>query len=356
MKRCRNCWTDNLDSAERCKKCGVPLNNKSWLNNENFRLDTRAVVGGLITAVILSVIGYFMFGASNTFAFGMFPIPFVGGCVTTVLAYRKEADTNNSLLNSLATGVIIGISVVVGVYAAGDLAGTTIEPIIFMWIPSLAALSFFGGILGNFINIAIENGKKSTITITAILITVIALTGYGIYQFELYASYENGVNGLSYDLDFIDIIQPEADAYLTAPYTTSEQRMSNLKSAEVKYGRMVNITNDAKPQSSEMIGNSSSSIREEYAQAMGQYLQLKHQYCTEMYMGIQSEINGNITDAQEHYQNAQNLIPQIQSQNTQITIIINKDSSFKEYITGRIDEVKHVTEMHKSENMTFYIG
>jgi hypothetical protein len=357
MKRCRNCWTDNPDSAERCQKCGVPLNNKSWLNNENFRLDIRAVIGGLVTAVILSVIGYFMFGASNTFAFGMIPIPFAAGCVTTVLAYRKEANTSNSLLNSMVTGFIIGISVVAGIYAAGDyLAGITMDPLILIWIPSLAALTFLGGKLGTVINVAIENGKKSTILIATILITVIALAGYGIYQFELYASYDNGAYGLSYDLDFMDIIQPEADAYLIAPYNASEQRINNLKIAKVKYERMVNISNAAKPQSDEMIGNSSSSIREEYAKAMGQYLQLKHQYCTEMYTGIQSEINGNAENAQKHYQNAQNLIPQIQSQNAQILVIINKDQSFKSYITGKIDEAKEYTEAHKAENMTFYLG
>ena len=107
MKRCRNCWTDNPDSAERCKKCGVPLNNKSWLNNENFRLDIQAVVGGLIIAVILSVICYYLWGASITLAFGLIAIPFVGGCVTTVLAYRKKANTNNSILNASIAGFII---------------------------------------------------------------------------------------------------------------------------------------------------------------------------------------------------------------------------------------------------------
>ena len=232
---------------------------------------------------------------------------------------------------------------------------STTSVFIFILAPACALWAFFGGTLGGVINVAIEKGKKSTILIVSVLIITLAFIGYGIYEFGLYTHYDNGAYVSAYELDFVDIIQPEADAYLSAPYTTSEQRISNLKSAEVKYERMVNITNAAKPQTDEMIGNSSSSIREEYAQAMGQYLQLKHQYVTEMYMGIQSEINGNIEDAQKHYQNAKNLIPQIQIQNTQITIIINKDSSFKEYITGKINEAKKWSERDKAQNMTMEI-
>ncbi|MCE7700150.1 MAG: hypothetical protein K8E24_015420, partial [Methanobacterium paludis] len=325
MKRCRNCWTDNPDSAERCQKCGVPLNNKSWLNNENFRFDLKAVLGGILTAFVLFVICNDLWGFSNTATLGLIPIPFISGCVTSILAYKKEANTTNSLLNSLAAGFIIGVIFVMGIYIAGDLENTTMSAFFLILAPACAIWTLLGGMLGNVINVAIENGKKSTILIATILISVLALIGYGIYQFELYASYDNGAYGLSYDLDFMDIIQPEADTYLSTPYNNSEQRMNNLKSAKVKYERMINITNAAKPQSDEMIGNSSSSIKEEYAQAMGQYLQLKHQYCTEMYNGIQSEINGDVEDAQKHYQNAKNLIPQIQSQNAQITVIINKD-------------------------------
>ena len=356
MKRCKNCWTDNPDTAERCQKCGRSLNNETWWNNKKFRLDIRAVIWGILTAVILSVTAYYLFGASNTFLWGLFIIPFVSGCVTTVLAYRKETNNNNAILNSLVTGIIIGVIVVMGATIALHSVRTTIEPIALMWIPSIAIIALLGGLLGSIINTAIENGKKSAVIITAVLIGAIALGGYGIYQFELNASYDNGAYVLSLELDFMDIIQSEADAYLNAPYTTPPQRLSNLKNAEVKYERLVNITNAAKPQSDEMIGNSSSSVKEEYAVAMGAYLQLKHNYCTEMYKGIQAEISGNAAEAQKHYQNAQNLIPQIQSQNNQITVIINKDPSFQQYITGTRDEAKRNVERHKSENMTYYMG
>jgi hypothetical protein len=89
-----------------------------------------------------------------------------------------------------------------------------------------------------------------------------------------------------------------------------------------------------------MIGNSSSSIEKEYALALNQYLQLKRNYCMEMYTGIQLEINGNIKEAEKHYQNAEGLIPKIQSQNDQITAIVNKDPSFKNYITEKRNEAK----------------
>ncbi len=351
MKRCKNCWTDNPDTAERCQKCGRSLD-ETWWKNKKFRLYPQAIISGLLTTAVLFAVGSYLFGVSNTFGFGFFPIPFISGCVATVLAYRKEADTNNSLLNSLAMGIILSICVIVGTIVAAGLVDASLNPVILIMIFPVTIATLIGGGLGTVINTAIENGRRSTITIISILICVIALGGYGAYQLSLNGHYENGAYVLSYELDFMDIIQPEADVYLNA----SQQRLSNLKNAEVKYGRLVNITNAAKPQSDEMIGNSSSSIKQEYADAMGMYLQLRHNYCLEMYQGIQSEINGNMGEAKKHYQNAEKLIPQIQSQKDQITTIINKDSSFKQYIVGISNMAKRDVERHKSENMTFYMG
>lgn len=284
-----------------------------------------------------------------------FPIPFISGCVVTVLAYRKEANANNSLLNSLAVGIILSICVIVGTIVAAGLVDASLDPVILIMIFPVIIATLMGGGLGNVINAAIEKGRGSTITIIAILICVIALGGYGAYQLSLNNHYDNGAYVLYYELDFMDIIQSDADAYLNASYTTSKQRISNLKDAGIRYERMVNITNVAKPQSDEMIGNSSSSVRQEYANAMGIFLQLRHNYCVEMYQGIQSEINGNTVEAQNHYQNAEKLIPQIQSQNDQIMIIIDKDPSFQQYIVGKRNQAKRNVEKHKSENMTYDI-
>ena len=356
MKRCTNCWTDNPDDAVRCKKCGRVLG-ESWSHNKNYRLYWRAIAGGLVVGSILAAIGYYLFGSSNTFAFGMIPIPFIVGCVTTVLAYKMESDLNNSIFNALAAGVIIGFAVVISIYGIAASLGASAPPImIIILIPALAMWTFFGGILGVIINVAIANGRKSTLIISAILITSLALIGYGAYQFELTCNYDNGAYGSAYELDFIDTIQLEADAYLNAPYNTSKERLSNLNNAKVKYERMVNITVAAQPQVDEMIGNSSSSIKKEYALALDQYLQLKHGYCLEMYTGIQLEIKGNTAEAQKHYHNAEALIPKIQSQNKQIDAIINKDPSFKSYITEKRDEAKRNSKAHSSENMTFYMG
>lgn len=356
MKRCRNCWTDNPDSAEHCKKCGKPLD-ESWLHNKNFRVCWEAVAGGLITAAVLFVICYSLYGASNTFAFGMIPIPFIAGCVTTIIAYRKETDTSNSILNALFTGFLIGCGFVIIIFSLAASMDTSAPPaLIFIYIPALAAWTLVGGVLGSIINVAVENGKKSTIIIATIIIAAVALIGYGIHEFEVSSSYDNGAYVSANFLDYLDIIQSDADTYLNASYITPEERLSNLKNAEVKYDRMVNITNAAKPQVDEMRGNSSSDAEEEYAQAMETYLQLKHDYCTEMYLGIQSEINGNTKDAEKHYQNAQNLTPKIQDQNNQITQTINKDQTFKQYITGIINKAQNDVGMHKSENMTFYLG
>jgi hypothetical protein len=72
-----------------------------------------------------------------------------------------------------------------------------------------------------------------------------------------------------------------------------------------------------------------------------------------MYTGIQLEIKGNTKEAQKHYQNAEALIPKIQSQNKQIDAIINKDPSFKSYITEKRDDAKRCVYASKAENMTF---
>lgn len=355
MKRCKNCWTDNPDTAERCQKCGRSLD-ETWWKNKKFRLYPQAIISGLLTTAVLFAAGSYLFGISNTFGFGFFPIPFISGCVATVLAYRKEANANNSLLNSLAVGIILSICVIVGTIVAAGLVDASLNPVILIMIFPVIVATLIGGGLGNVINIAMEKGRGSTITIIAILICVIALGGYGAYQLSINGHYENGAYVLSYELDFMDIIQSEADAYLNASYTTPQQRLSNLKNAEVKYERLVNITDAAKPQSDEMIGNSSSSVRQEYADAMGIYLQLRRNYCTEMYHGIRAEINENTAEAQKHYRDAQNLIPQVQSQKDQITTIINKDSSFKQYLAGILNMAKRDVGRHKSENMTFYMG
>ncbi|MBP2045307.1 hypothetical protein [Methanobacterium aggregans] len=352
MKRCTNCWTDNPDDAERCQKCGRVFD-ESWSHNKNYRLYWRAIGGGLVVGSIMAIVGYFLFGASNTLAYGMISIPFVVGCIGTVLSYREEADSTNSLVNALAAGLIVGCAVVMGLFGFAFFSGDTAPVMMVILIPGLAIWALFGGILGTVINAAIESGKKSTITITVILIASIALIVYGAYMFNVNANYENGAYGSMYDLNFVDIIQPEADAYLNAPYNTSEERLSNLNKAKVKYERMLNITVGTQPQVDEMIGNSTSSIKKEYALAMGQYLQLKHDYCLEMYTGIQSEINGDTAEAQKHYKNARNLIPKIQSQNDQIKAIINKDQSFKNYITEKRDDAKKYSGRHSSENMTF---
>ena len=172
-------------------------------------------------------------------------------------------------------------------------------------------------------------------------------------MFNVNANYENGAYVSLCDLDLVDVIQPEADAYLNAPYNSSEERLSNLNNAKVKYESMLNITIADQPQVDEMIGNSSSSVKKEYALALNQYLQLKHDYCLEMYTGIQLEIKGNTAEAQKHYQNAEALIPKIQSQNKQIDAIINKDPSFKSYITEKRDEAKEYSGRDRTENMTF---
>jgi hypothetical protein len=58
-------------------------------------------------------------------------------------------------------------------------------------------------------------------------------------------NYGNGAYVSTSELNSLDTIQPEADAYLNAPYNTSKERLSNLNNAEVKYESRVNITNDA---------------------------------------------------------------------------------------------------------------
>ena len=350
MKRCTNCWTDNSDDAERCKKCGRVLG-ESWWHNHNYRLYWEAVASGLLTAVILYLTGYLLIGGSKTFFLATIPILLAVGAVTTILAYRKEADIANALINSLAVGFIVGFSFIAVVM--GSSGGSAPPVMILILIPVLALWTMIGGKIGAVINVAVENGRKSTIIIAAIIITIISLGGYGAYQFTLYANYDNGAYGSAYDLDFVDIIQPEADAYLNAPYNTSKERLSNLNNAKVKYERMVNITVGTQPQVDEMIGNSTSSIKKEYALALNQYLHLKHDYCLEMYTGIQLEIKGNTAEAQKHYQNAEALIPKIQSQNDQITAIINKDQSFKSYITEKRNEAREYSGRDRAENMTF---
>ena len=191
-----------------------------------------------------------------------------------------------------------------------------------------------------------------------ILILVTITIGYAANEFFADDDYTIAYDNHLAPLDVNDLIQQEADTFLNAKTDTSEQRMSNLKEADTRYQRMNNLTKDAQLWNKKMVKDSTSNIKKEYAQALGDYTNLKYDYYNEMEVGIQLEINGDVTGAQTHYQNAKNLQPQIQKQENLLNTIANKDPGFKQYADKEIAQFNQFAEQKKETSglMNFQSG
>ena len=170
--------------------------------------------------------------------------------------------------------------------------------------------------------------------------------------------YETDYDNQLLSLTFDDLLQTEADAFLNKTANSAQQNVNNLKEAQKRYQRMQNITKDASLWNNKMINDATSNIKKEYSQALGQYINLKLSYYTEMKLGIESSINENSKEAQKHYQNAKNLVPKIQSQENLLTTITNKDIQFKQYVNQKIANSKEYSKYNQEQGelMTFPFG
>jgi hypothetical protein len=348
--KCKNCGRENSNDIIYCENCG-----KSFYANK-FKLDWKAICGGAIAGFILLTILYILWGKSNTFYFGVGPILIFAGAIASFLSYNKNVEAGNDLnqiLQGIVAGLIIGLAVVLALMTADPSSG-----IFLIFLPGYLFWAFIGGCIGGIVNLLRQKNKLLVIPFAITVIIAIGLAGYLYNDIQTENNYEKNVGNQLSVLAFNDLLKVEADSYLNKTAKNSTDKISNLKEAQIRYQRMIELTKNAQLWNQEILKSSPTPIRMEYAQSMTQYLKINLEYYNEMEKGIELSINGNTAEAEVYYNNAQKLIPQIQKQRDLLDTIANKDLEFKNYIAYYKQASLNFAQLEKRNNelLTFPVA
>jgi tetratricopeptide (TPR) repeat protein len=344
--KCKNCGTDNPDDLVFCEKCGKPF----YANK--FKLDWKAIVGGVIAGFILLLLLYLVWGKSNTFYFGVGPALIFTGAIAGFLSYNKNVEAGNDLnqvLQGIVAGLIVGLAVILALITADPSSG-----IFLIFIPSYLFWAFIGGCIGGIINLLRQKNKLLVIPFAITVIIAIGLAGYLYNDIQTENNYEKNMGNTLVDLAFNELLELEAESYLNETPNNS----SNLKEAQIRYQRMIELTNEAILWNQEVLNSNPTPIRKEYSQAMSDYLNLKLDYYTKMEKGIELTIKKDLEEAKTQYNEAKKLIPQIKKQEKLLETIQSKDPEFKNYISNQINISRNFAQLEKRNNelLTFPIS
>lgn len=347
--KCKNCGTENPDDVVFCEKCGKPFYIKKYW------IDWKAIIGGAIAGFILLTIIYLFLGKTDTFFFGVGPSLIFAGAIASFLAYNKNIDAGydiNQLLQGAAAGFIVGLVVII-LMIADSSAGMLI-----IFLPSYTFWGFFGGCIGGIANLL---RQKNKLLIIPLVIMIIIGAGTVVYLFnsiETDNHYDTQMSNVMCGLAFNNLLKIEADSYLSNVTTSNVNKISNLKEAQKRYQRMIEITNDALLWNEVALKVNSTPLRTEYSQAMQEYLNLKLKYYQEMESGIELSIKGDSAVAKTHYKNAKKLLPEIEKQKTVLNNIANKTPEFKAFIEQQRSESLAFAKMEQGKNelLTFPIS
>lgn len=337
--KCKNCGTENPDDVIYCENCG-----KSFYANK-FKLYWKAIGGGAIAGFILLTILYIIWGKSNTFYFGIGPTLIFAGAIAAFLSYNKNIESGNDLnqvLQGIISGLIIGLVVVLALMVADPSS----SGIFLIFVPSYLFWAFIGGCLGGIANYLRQKNKLLILPFAITIVIAIGLAGYLYNDIQTENTYERNISNTMTNLGFNELLEIEADSYLNKTPNNS----SNLKEAQIRYQRMIELTNYAILWNQEVLNSNPTPIRKEYSQAMSDYLNLKLNYYTKMEKGIELTLNKDLKGAKTQYNEAKKLIPQIKKQEKLLETIQNKDPEFKNYITIQINEARNFAQMEKQSN------
>jgi len=206
--------------------------------------------------------------------------------------------------------------------------------------------AFIGGCLGGIANYLRQKNQLLILPFAISIIIAIGLAGYLYNDIQTENAYERSIGNTMTDLAFNELLEIEADSYLNKTPNNS----SNLKEAQIRYQRMILLTQDAQMWNNKILKSNPIPIRMEYSQVMADYLDLKLKYYTEMKNGIELYLKNDKRGAQIHYQNAKKLLPQIKKQEKLLETIQNKDPEFKNYIAIQINQSRNFAQMEKQRN------
>lgn len=346
--KCKNCGTENPDNPDFCIKCGKPFYLKKY------NLDWNAIGGGAIAGIFTIAIIYSLCGLENTFYSGVGPALIIAGAVGTILSYNKNLDAGydlNPLLQGTLAGLIMGLGVVVALMSQSP------DITFLIFIISYAFWGFVGACLGAVVNIIRQKDIRLLIPLAIILILGLAAIGYLNTSIQTNNDYETEFSNTMTSIAFNNLIQVEADSYLNKTPKNSTDKISNLKEAQIRYQRMIELTKDAQLWNKEVLKHDSSSIQIEYAKAMAHYLDLKLEFYNETEKGIELALTGDTMGAKKQYNEAKKLIPQITKQKELLDSIASKDSEFKSFIDQIIKGSEDFAKLEKQKNelLTFTV-
>jgi len=210
--------------------------------------------------------------------------------------------------------------------------------------------AFIGGCLGGIANYLRQKNQLLAIPFAISIFIAIGLAGYLYNDIQIENNYETDIENVLTVLAFNDLLEVEADSYLNNIARNSTEKISNLKEAQIRYQRMIEITKNAQLWNQKVLNSNPTSIRNEYSLAMSDYLNLKLNYYKKMEKGTELAIKGDRNGAKIQYNNAKKLLPQISKQKKLLDVIINKNPEFKLYIGQKIDGNKEFAQLEKQRN------
>jgi hypothetical protein len=345
--KCKNCGTENPDNAKRCETCGKPP--------EKVKIKiypAQIGIGSIIGLIVISIINY-LYGVDAILLSGLFVAVTVSTCLTTVISYNKDFKVSydfNPLIQSIIVGFIVSALTILMILSQDS----SRDGIILMFIPGTGLIfGFIGAVIGLIINYIREKDIRLIIPFAIIAILVCTGIGYISYTNNFNYEFDTAFNNQMINLDFNDLIQPEADYYLNKTVINSKDRKSNLKKAQLRYKRMIQITSVTSLWNSEMLNHSSTDVQKEYTNALGKYIDLKLQYFNLTESRIELELKGNTKGAREKYNAAQKIIPSINKQKNLLTTISGKDPNFQKYLEKIIVRSKIFVQSEKDKLFTF---
>ena len=327
--KCKNCGTENSDDVGSCKKCGKGVNeNKYWI------CWIPVGIGAAVGVILLFILRALM-GDGNLLLATFIPWVMLSGAVATVLSYDKNVRAGydfNPLISGIIAGTIAGLLILAGTPV--DYSGISV--IGFSSIIGCVFWAFAGTIIGIIVNLIREKDKKlfilTIILIAAVLLSIVYISN----SMTNNGDFEGAISTEYLDLAEGDLLKVEADYYLNKTYTTTKQHKANLKEAQKRYNKIIELTSNALLWNSEALNSTNSDIQKEFFLSMEKYIELKLEYYTLNKEAIDLEIKGKTKQAQKKYKEAQKLLLQIKAQKKLMNNNLQKDPELQQQIETEI--------------------
>lgn len=327
--KCRKCGTLNEDDKTRCSNCGASLY-PVW----DIKILWKSVLSGVIAGVLVLLLGYSIYGTESWFPIAILYSMIVAAMIAAIFARRDEyppsRDDINCMVNSFLTCVIISFPLELALFDVNvyNIIGALVFAV------GAALFGLIGAALGYLI--VVLNERRSALKLMGIMgiVLIVTILGYLIFFSNLdnEMAYENNLDASIDDIYLVDAIDQETSMKLNGSLIYNVENETFLKDLDIRYQRVINLTEFSLDLSQEASQYASSDIETEYADALLEYSKLRLDYFTLMEKSVNLTLEGNITEAKKYYYDALTIIPLIIKQNETLGSIENKDTDFQKRI------------------------